>query len=54
MIHDPSHEECHYAIQFKLESFQILLKLGEGDYSVVYLAREKQLGFLCALKAIDK
>lgn len=53
-LHPHQENIHHHTSKHTFEDFEIIQKLGKGDYSIVYLAREKRLGFLCALKAIEK
>jgi hypothetical protein len=38
--------------QFSISDFHIVSKIGEGTYSEVFKAMEKESGFLCALKIL--
>lgn len=38
--------------QFSIGDFHIVSKIGEGTYSEVFKAVEKESGFLCALKIL--
>lgn len=40
--------------KFHLGMFEIGKPLGKGKFGRVYLAREREHGFICALKALDK
>ena len=40
--------------QPQADDFRLVKKIGEGSYSQVWLAVEKQTGFICALKVLNK
>ena len=39
---------------FSIKDFEIIRKIGEGKFSEVFLAREKKMNFLVALKKMNK
>lgn len=40
--------------EWSLEDFEIGDKMGKGAFGDVFIAREKQLGFMCVLKKMTK
>jgi aurora kinase len=40
--------------EWSLDDFEIGDKLGKGAFGDVFIAREKQLGFMCVLKKMSK
>jgi len=53
-LHSSILEEPPLPKQFHLGMFEIGRALGKGKFGRVYLARERQSGFVCALKVIHK
>ncbi len=40
--------------QYSLNDFEVGKKLGKGKFGKVYCVRDKQTGYVCALKAMEK
>lgn len=47
-------ETSGFSRNFKLDDFEIGKKLGKGKFGKVYCVRDKETGFVCALKVMDK
>lgn len=40
--------------EIKLSDFQLLDKLGKGAFGDVYMAQQKNIGFICVIKKMSK